>query len=94
MTKTLARSIVTMAPRFISEGFLLSLVCSRPAVVNSEVTMKGLLMVVLSAWVTLSWVPGIDCHNFMPSVDCRLTRLKYWAWSDSFKFRILRTPDV
>lgn len=49
MTTALARSIVTMAPRFISEGFLWSPVCSRLAVVNAEVMMEGLLMVVLSS---------------------------------------------
>ena len=47
-----------------------------------------------SPCVTVSWVPLIDCQTFMPSVVSRKTRLKYLVWSVSFKFRILRTPDV
>lgn len=47
-----------------------------------------------SPCVRVSWVPGSDCQNFMPSVVCRKTLPKYRVWSDSFKFRILRTPDV
>lgn len=47
-----------------------------------------------SPCVRVSWVPGSDCQNFMPSVVCRKTLQKYQVWSDSLKFRILRTPDV
>ena len=70
-------------------------------VVKSEVTCRGQgshrcqsLSHGDSPCATVSWVPGIDCRLFMPSVVNRKTRQKYVAWSVSFKFRILRTPDV
>lgn len=47
-----------------------------------------------SPWFTMSLVPGIFCHTFIPSVVCRETWQKYVSWSVFFKFRILRTPDV